>query len=44
MGLIYMESRKGQDLLSKLRAWRSQDRVKAKGGGRERSEEKYIAQ
>ena len=40
--LIYMGSRKRQDLLSKLKVWGSQER--AEGGEEEGSGVKYIAQ
>ena len=41
--LIYMGSRKRQDLLSKLEAWGPWERVEGEGRGREWSREKYIA-
>ena len=43
MVLIYMGSRKRQDLLSKLGPWGPWERVEREGRGREGSGEKYIA-
>ena len=43
MDLIYMETRKRQDLLSKLGAWRSWERVEGEGK-QEGEQRKYIAQ
>ena len=42
--LIYMGSRKRQDLLSKLGTWRPWERVEGKGRGRDGSREKCRAQ
>ena len=44
MDVIYMGSRKRQDLLSKFGAWGSWERAKREWEGREGSEEKCIAQ
>ena len=44
MDLIYMGSRKRQDLLSKLGAWGLCEKVEGVGRGKEGSGEKYVAQ
>ena len=44
MVLMYMGSRKRQDLLNKLGAWGSWERVQGEERGREESREKCIAQ
>ena len=44
MYLMYMRSKKRQDLLSKFGAQGSWERAAWKGRGRKMSEEKYIAQ
>ena len=43
MDLIYMGSRKRQDILSKLGAWGPWERVEGEGREREGSREKCIA-
>ena len=40
MDVIYMGSRKRQDLLSRFGAWGTWERVKGEGRGRERRKEK----
>ena len=43
IGLIYMGSRKRQDIQSKLRAWESWGRVEWEAGRRAKRIQKYIA-
>ena len=44
LDLIYMESSKRQDLLSKLGAWGTWNRFEGEGRGKEGSREEYITQ